>query len=31
VAIYYIPLLLVLFLITVYAPLVTWLPSTVLK
>ncbi len=31
VAIYYIPLLLVLFLITVYAPLVTWLPSTILK
>ena len=30
VAIYYIPLLLVLFLITVYAPLVTWLPSTIL-
>jgi tripartite ATP-independent transporter DctM subunit len=30
VAIYYIPLLLVLLLITVYAPLVTWLPSTIL-
>jgi tripartite ATP-independent transporter DctM subunit len=30
VAIYYIPLLLVLLLITIYAPLVTWLPSTIL-
>jgi tripartite ATP-independent transporter DctM subunit len=30
VAIYYIPLLLVLLLITLYAPLVTWLPSTIL-
>lgn len=30
VTIYYIPLLLVLFLITVYPPLVTWLPSTIL-
>jgi tripartite ATP-independent transporter DctM subunit len=30
VAIYYIPLLLVLFLITVFPPLVTWLPSTIL-
>ncbi len=29
--IYYIPLLLVLLLITIYAPLVTWLPSTILK
>ena len=30
VAIYYIPLMLVLFLITVFPPLVTWLPSTIL-
>jgi tripartite ATP-independent transporter DctM subunit len=30
VAIYYIPLLLVLLMITVYPPLVTWLPSTIL-
>jgi len=30
VAIYFIPLLLVLFLITVFPPLVTWLPSTIL-
>jgi len=30
VAIYYIPLMVVLFLITVFPPLVTWLPSTIL-
>ena len=29
--IYYILLLLVPFLITIYAPLVTWLPSTTMK
>jgi len=31
VAIYYIPLLLVFILITVFPPLVTWLPSTILS
>jgi len=30
VAIYYFPLMLVLFLMTVFTPLVTWLPSTIL-
>jgi tripartite ATP-independent transporter DctM subunit len=31
VSIYYIPLVLVLLLITIYPPLVTWLPSTILR